>query len=38
MQIISRPKIMNGIRRRFTCIYLSNNYFNMSNYVKDLRI
>ncbi len=38
MQIISRPKIMYGIRRQFTCIYLSNNYFYMSNYVKDLRI
>ena len=37
MQIISRPKIMD-VLRRFTCIYLSNNYFYMSNYVKDLPI
>ncbi len=38
MQIISRPTILDGILRRFTCIYLSNNCFYMSNYVKDLRI
>jgi hypothetical protein len=38
MQIISGPNIMYGIRCRFPCIYLSNNCFYMSNYVKDLRI
>ncbi len=38
MQIISGPQIMYGIHSWFTCIYLSNNYFWMSIYVKDLRI